>query len=149
MTGINHALTGTLIVYSISNPVLGLSLAFLSHLALDSLPHYGDKGRITDLTKLMWAVDLVLVPSLVLFLFFSSISNNLLLITGLVLAVSPDFAWVYRILYLGKFRKIEAKSMNAFNRFHAKIQKYEFEKGICIEIAVTIVLSIVFFSVVA
>jgi hypothetical protein len=40
MTATGHAMIGTAIAVSISNPVVGLPLAFFSHIAADAFPHW-------------------------------------------------------------------------------------------------------------
>ena len=40
MTATAHALVGGAIAYSVQNPALGLTLAFLSHPILDAVPHW-------------------------------------------------------------------------------------------------------------
>ncbi len=38
----NHVLSGALIGYAVRNPLAAFSLGVVSHLALDSVPHWGD-----------------------------------------------------------------------------------------------------------
>ncbi len=140
-------MTGALIVSVVSVPVIGLPLAFASHFVLDSLPHYGkDVGGVSGLTKLMWLFDLFVVPTLVLLLLFSDLTDRYLLIAGIVAGVSPDFAWVYRRAIKEEFGKLPPGPMNRFNQFHSDIQKYEFKKGVYIEIVVTAFLAWLFFG---
>ncbi len=40
MTATAHALAGAVIATKISNPFIGLPLAFLSHFILDTIPHW-------------------------------------------------------------------------------------------------------------
>lgn len=147
MTGINHAMTGALIVSVVSAPIIGLPLAFASHFVLDSLPHYGkDVGGISKLTKTLWLIDLIAVPTLVLTLLFSGMQDRYLFIAGIVAAVSPDFVWVYRLFIKEKFGTIPPGPKNKFNQFHSNIQKYEFKNGVFIEVAVTLCLTLLIFK---
>jgi hypothetical protein len=132
LTGINHALTGAVIVSVVSIPFIALPMAFLSHFALDSLPHFGEPfGNRNKFSKSIWTIDGIL---LFLFISFLVITNNWLALAGAVLAISPDFAWIYRFVFAEKFGKLAPKPTNKFNRFHENIQKLEFKKGIIIEI---------------
>jgi hypothetical protein len=75
MTISNHFATGALIAYAIKQPYLAFPLAFVSHFALDVLPHYG-APKIKTLTGLlkrpsfvaMETLDLIGIISLVLLL---------------------------------------------------------------------------------
>lgn len=40
MTATNHALTGAVIALAINEPWLAIPLAFLSHFAIDAIPHW-------------------------------------------------------------------------------------------------------------
>ena len=132
MTGINHALTGAVIVSVVSVPIIALPLVFVSHFVLDSLPHYGAPfGSRDRFSKNVWTVDGIL---LLTFIFFLVISSNWFVLAGALLAVSPDFAWIYRFVVAEKFGSLPPKPANKFNTFHANIQKLEFKKGIIVEI---------------
>ena len=132
MTGTNHALTGAVIVAIISVPVIALPLAFLSHFALDTLPHFGEiYNKRKALSKSIWIIDAVLLTFLLVGLI---ISTNWLLLAGALLALSPDFAWVYRFVVSEKFGKLPPKPTNRFNKFHAGIQKLETKQGLVVEI---------------
>jgi hypothetical protein len=141
MTATNHALTGAIIVTIISVPVIGLPLAFVSHFVLDSLPHYGAPygSRDKNMTA-VWIIDAITLAILLGLLVFS---GNWLVLTGALVAISPDIAWVYRFIVLERFGKLPPKPANKFNQFHSRIQKYEFKKGIFIEIVWTIIFSLV------
>jgi len=141
MTATNHALSGAIIVTIISVPVIGLPLAFLSHFALDSLPHYGAPyGARSRFTVTVWAVDAVTLAVLFGLLVFSS---NWLALIGALVAISPDTAWVYRFVIDEKFGKLAPKPANKFNQFHSGIQKYEFKEGIGIEVIWTVIFGLV------
>lgn len=141
MTGTNHALTGAVIVATISVPVIALPLAFLSHFALDSLPHFGEPygKRKNKITKIVWSTDLTLLSMLLIGLV---ITSNWLLLLGALLAISPDFAWIYRFTIDERFGNLPPKPTNRFNSFHAGIQKYETKKGLIVEVFWLILFSI-------
>jgi hypothetical protein len=126
-------MTGALIAYAVSNPVAVLPLAFASHFLLDSLPHYGESLKpLSAFTKRVWAVDFVVLLCVLTLLL---VGSKWLLVFGAVCALLPDTAWVYRFGIREKFGKLPPERMNMLNRFHSRIQKYEFRKGIFIEVA--------------
>ncbi len=134
MTATNHMIMGAIIVAVIPHPILSLPLAFLSHFVLDSLPHAG--GEVKQgwcYIKTVWVIDFILLLTLLGFIYFVK-DGSLYVVAGAMLAESPDIAWVYRYAWLEKWGKVAPRKLNAFNRFHSKIQKYEFEKGMYIEI---------------
>lgn len=132
MTGTNHALTGAVIAGAIGNPILALPLAFASHFVLDSLPHFGeDVHPLSKFTKKVWFIDFVLLSSLMLFLV---VTQNWLLFAGAFVAISPDFAWIYRFVFKESLGKIKPAPMNRFNSFHSGIQKYETKLGIITDV---------------
>ncbi len=145
MTGINHALTGALIVSAV-NPVIGLPLAFVSHFALDALPHFGqDFGERKSLSKGVWLIDTVL---LLLLLTGLIISSNWLLILGGFVAFSPDFAWIYRFVVDEKFGSLPPKPANRLNTLHADIQKFATIKGIFVEIVWLVLFTIMLITII-
>jgi hypothetical protein len=139
MTAGNHALTGAVIALSIQRPVLALPLAFLSHFVLDAVPHFGYPGHLGfgdalkhRLTLVVFAFDIVSWPVLAYVL----VSGQLwIACIGAVVAVSPDFIWIYRFIFNEKLGKIEPSSSNALNRFHSNIQQWERPWGIAVEAA--------------
>ena len=132
MTGTNHALTGAMIGFSIGNPILVVPVAFASHFVLDTMPHFGEKfGQRKKLSKFVWALDAMLLS---LFLSYLLISSQWILLLGAVLAISPDFAWIYRFAVIEKLGSLPPTPTNKFNRWHASIQKLETKPGLLVEI---------------
>jgi hypothetical protein len=131
MTGLNHSLTGSLI--SVFLPVsVAVPAAFVSHFVLDSLPHFGEIfEKRKRLSKTVWTIDITL--SVVFNLFLLANNHWLILLCSLV-AMSPDYAWVYRFTVQEKFGKMPPKPENKFNRFHVSIQKFERRWGLIIEV---------------
>jgi len=132
MTGTNHALTGALIGFSLGNPILVAPVAFASHFLLDTLPHFGEKfGKRKLLSKSIWLIDAVLLGS---FLVFLLLNAHWIMLLGAVVAISPDFAWVYRFVIAEKCGRLAPGPTHVFNQFHAGIQKLETRKGLIAEI---------------
>lgn len=139
MTATNHALTGAVIATVISVPIIALPLAFSSHFVLDVLPHFGEKpGKRKRLSKSVWSVDVIL---LIFFLLILAFTSNWLALLGAVLAISPDFAWIYKFMVDERFGSLPPKPENRFNSFHSGIQKYETRRGIVFEIVWFVLLS--------
>lgn len=132
MTGVNHALTGALIGGVITQPLIALPAAFASHFVLDALPHFGQEvGKRNWKFKSVLAFDGValsvgMVVALVTKNYFSAL-------TALV-AVSPDFVWIARYIFREKWGTVNPGPKNIFSRWHSRIQKYERDWGIFVEI---------------
>lgn len=137
MTEINHALTGAAIGLSTSEPALALPLAFLSHFALDSLPHFGvtwpsEVWVGSKRFKIYLAAEAILCIILVVVLAATHPKNWLVASLAAFLATSPDLFWLKRFLVVQKTaRDIPNKSW--FDRFHAAIQWYEKPPGAAVE----------------
>lgn len=144
MTGINHALTGAIIVTATDKPLIALPIAFASHFLLDSLPRFGeDINPLSKFTKKVWVLDFVLLSSFIILLI---ITSNWLLLAGAVAAISPDFAWIYRFIVKEKRGKLKPPKMNKFNNFHNSIQNYETKYGILVEVFWFILASVILYS---
>jgi hypothetical protein len=77
MTATGHAVVGTVIAVAVSNPVIGIPLAILSHVAADAFPHW-DTGTnkklksnrdfvVQSVADLILSYILPLILALVLF----------------------------------------------------------------------------------
>lgn len=98
-----HSLTGAVIAYKIGNPALSLPLAFLSHFAIDLLPHWNPGisrekkrlGYLSPRTTSIIFLDCLLGLFFGLFLTLKvlpNISHALLILAGSFLAILPDLA---------------------------------------------------------
>ena len=136
MRAINHALTGAVIGFSISEPALALPAAFLSHFALDAIPHFGERRKehagknFHDLLIL----DTLLCFGLVLVLAIWRPRHWLLAAFCAFLATSPDFMWVGKYLRARAGHKAKPVK-NIVMRFHGKIQWFERPLGLAVELA--------------
>jgi len=131
MTATNHALSGALIGAFLPLPI-AVPLAFASHFILDALPHYGIARGLRDSSRSYRAIVLADV--------FVALSIGLaaivfgkwrMEITGWV-AYSPDITWVVQY---ARTRSLDLKDSNWFTRFHHRIQRYESQKGLFVELA--------------
>ena len=150
MTGINHALTGALLVAAIDKPLVALPLALLSHFALDAVPHYGDgTGTVKPASRqLQWAirVDTLLVGLFLLAVFIFRPEQWSFIIMGALLGMSPDIMWLPA--YVRQRRQMEPKERNWLMRFHQKIQWCERKWGIGVDAAWLTVMAPLLYSVV-
>lgn len=128
MLELAHALTGGVIAYKIGNPALALPLAFVSHFAVDLLPHWNPHlakekkrfGCVSKKTTFLVVIDCLIGLTLGLFLAFKAlpdIRRMFLVIAGCFLAILPDLieAPFFFLNQKGKFIK---KLVN----FQSKIQ---------------------------
>lgn len=125
MTATNHALTGALIGLSISQPILALPIAFISHFVCDALPHFGlasydERTKKTKTFHRILYVDALLLLIIITWLFASG--ADVIVLACLVLAGSPDFIWAYRYIFKENFGKKPFPPMNILSRFHSRIQ---------------------------
>lgn len=138
MTATNHALTGAIVGLSISNPYLAIPLAFLSHFALDALPHfdYANIKRVLPTNRFLrnLVIDVSLCVLLVVSLFFSNSVNWLLASICAFVATSPDLAWAADFFRARKGRR-QKKHQGLLVAFHAKVQWFQRPIGAFVEIA--------------
>ncbi|MFZ1249277.1 MAG: hypothetical protein WAQ24_03060 [Candidatus Saccharimonadales bacterium] len=131
MTGFNHALVGGLIGKFVPWP-LGIPLALASHFVLDMLPHYGIPHHTRD-NSWFWKVFFIVDFFAAIGLGVWALWNNhyAIYICGQI-AVLPDFVWVAHVVKHRSFSLTHANSR--YERWHKRIQRYEFPGGIWIEL---------------
>lgn len=117
-----HILVGAAIVKAIPNPVISLPLAFLSHFALDSIPHWDGSPKAPFNKKTSFGIIADYAFGLtILYLLTSGLDNQTLIILGGFLGTLPDFI-------LGTYRHfVSIFSQYSFvripNEFHMTIQR--------------------------
>ncbi len=149
MTGTNHFLTGGLIGLTITNPFAAVPLAFLSHFVLDALPHFGVKfdksiGRRPEIFTTVTRIDTFIALALLAFAFMA---QPWLVGVCMLVALSPDFVWLYKFSIQEQFGKLPPAPKGRLSQFHKDIQRYEFKSGIYIELVIGVVLAAMFWSV--
>ncbi len=117
-----HLLVGAAIVKIVPDPAIGLPLAFLSHFALDSIPHWdgSPKAPFNTKTTVGIIVDYAIGASLV-YLATVGFENQYFIWLGAFLGTLPDFilgTYKHYLSYFEKFRFIAIP-----NRFHMAIQR--------------------------
>lgn len=136
-----HLLVGAAIVKTIPNPAVSLPLAFLSHFALDSVPHWdGSPKSPFSLKTTGWVIVDYLIGSSIVLLLTLGLENQILIIFGAFLGTLPDFI-------LGLYRHLQI-SLERYsfiripNQFHMSIQRnIPFNPGLVVT-AVTSLISI-------
>lgn len=139
MTGFNHAAVGGLLATFLPLPV-AMPVAFASHFVLDALPHYGIPHKRRDRSlawKVIGAMDFLaawlILGGLSLFVW----DRPDIFLCGLI-AASPDFVWVFRILRQRSFDL--SHNTSRFDRWHVAIQRWERPWGIYLELPLAVVL---------
>ena len=137
MTATNHAITGALIGLAVSNPALAVPLAFISHFALDAIPHYDSPGyeleRIgsTRFRKQL-SIDASLCFLLVVVLALRRPEHWLVVAFSAFMATFPDLLWLPKFLHVRTTGKLLPNN-NFFWKFHDKIQWRTGSKYIWVE----------------
>ncbi|MEX1059219.1 MAG: hypothetical protein WEC17_02200 [Candidatus Saccharimonadales bacterium] len=135
MTGINHAITGALVVVSIKQPAIALPAAFLSHFAIDILPHWDYKvPGPARMRRLVIATDLLVSIWLIVLVAALIPDSGWLALAGGFLAITPDSMWLPYILHGGPSPVHKKTPLHLARRFHSKIQWSETPIGLVVEI---------------
>lgn len=128
MTAPNHALTGALIGLSISNPILALPLAFLSHFVCDAIPHYDPPGndKIERIRSKRFLYEFLVLGAfvclgIVLVLAAAKPQHWLPAAICAFLATSPDLFWIPKFIQVKRTGR-ETPTRNPFLRFHTWVQ---------------------------
>lgn len=137
MTATNHALTGAIIGLTISNPVVAIPLALLSHYVLDALPHYRPDVPEEQLYRSKgFALYLIAEASLCFLLVITLVATRptdwLLASVCAFVAAAPD---LFSIPIYRRIRSGKKKSMNAYMKFASGIQWFEKPTGVVVEAA--------------
>lgn len=115
MLATSHALVAAMLATKFTNPVVGLSLAFVSHPIMDAIPHWdtgtGWRTRPRWITFCTSLVDVVISFALTFWLFGSLVGPEYLMAIILVAQLGdwiespylffdwnfPPFSWAYQI----------------------------------------------------
>lgn len=138
MIGFNHALVGGLIGKLLPWPI-AIPAAIASHFLLDMLPHYGiepSKRNASKFWKYFFTIDFFATLSLA---FWAIRYHHYAMYFCGQVAVLPDFVWVARVVKYHSYNFTDTKSR--YEKWHIRIQKYEFSKGLLVELPVVVVLT--------
>ncbi|MBU1177409.1 hypothetical protein KKH96_03125 [Patescibacteria group bacterium] len=120
MVIIPHMLAGATIGAHSPNVWAAFCFGLLSHYLLDSLPHweYLDSLKVSKFSQLIKIfIDFIIGSIIIVFLFLSS-SFNIIIISGIIGALLPDFI---EFLYVN----FKIKLFRPLSIFHHKIHYYK------------------------
>lgn len=166
MTATNHALTGAVIALAIKRPELAIPLAFLSHFALDAIPHYNPPKlharqfhalevswakKFNDHTfRLIFATDMFLLALITLSLLLVNVANvsNWTLLFSIAAAILPDVIGGRVIIYrlIGHRRKNQRQTI--FDKIHQWIQWLDAPWAITVEVAWFVVMAFLIYRLI-
>ncbi len=137
MRAINHAVTGAVIGLTISEPVVAIPMAVVSHYVCDALPHFGPRHRGVTMMRSTWfhwalITDALFCFGLVLWLVISRPLSWPLAVICAFLAAAPD------LLAINRYRHALNQTVwkpNWYSRFAVKIQWFERPSGAIVEMA--------------
>ena len=143
MKALNHAIFGSLIAVTVSEPLIAIPLSLVSHFLMDIIPHYGEDPKAPRGSRPYYisiAADATLtILVLLLFLSFHPVHAQLLIVCAFV-AISPDLLWP-----LALFIKKRGPIWETF-KFHKNIQN-ESRSGIYVEIGWFIITTAIVISI--
>lgn len=138
MRAINHALTGAIIGLTVSEPVVAVIAALVSHYVLDMMPHYSSKTdnkpkllRSTLFKRLLYA-DAIGCIGLVLLLGVDRPLHWVLAAFCAFVAAAPDFLSINRYRTALKNKRWKA---GWYTAWASRIQWFERPIGAVVEVA--------------
>jgi len=104
MTATAHALIGASLAAKITNPIIGIPIAILSHFIADLIPHWdaGTNHREKSMNRLRFEATLdVLLGLALVFLIFRNLVDPIYLFAMVIAAQLPDWleapSWMFNI----------------------------------------------------
>ncbi|MDO8591786.1 MAG: hypothetical protein Q7R60_02610 [bacterium] len=146
MTVANHAALGALIALTVKEPALVLPLAFVSHYALDALPHFGypGGGGFGEAFKHKLTLVYGIFDSVTSIIFIILILNTgWLVYVAAATAVAPDIANFCRYYFKERKGLSKPSEGNIISRFHHRIQWGHRPWGLFVESAMTAFLFVI------
>lgn len=129
MTASVHAVTGAAVALAVRRPELAIPLAFISHFAVDALPHYEPQEIEVGLNsgtqkiklasfKLILTSDLLIFAAMLVFLPIMLVSSAQwwVVLTCMAVGALPDLTWGWHIYREAIGKKVT--SPNWLTRFH-------------------------------
>lgn len=140
MTTTSHALTGALIATVIKQPLLAIPLAYFSHYACDSLPHFGINMKFGSRAMYIWLiVDGMCAALFAILLIILGVKNPLYLALAGFAAMSPDLVWLY---YGIRGDLTKPHKFDWLTKLHSKIQWYQKVPGIVVDVTWVVFMTI-------
>jgi len=134
----NHLITGAVIGLTFHNPAITLPLAFVSHFALDSLPHFGfdQSGFGFALKQKISYFVIVAELCFITLLAYTLRSSSVGVYAAMLVAFSPDLIWLSRYLFWERRNQTAPAYTNGpVARFHGRIQQFERPWGLIVDVA--------------
>jgi len=139
MTAPNHALTGALIGLTIANPAVAIPIAFLSHFALDAVPHY-DRPAVEESKRLrsrQFLLEFLLLGGglcllIVVLLVTARPAHWITAVICAFAAAAPDLMWLPKFIAAKRGHKMPQE--NWLWHFHGKIQWSTSPAGVWVEL---------------
>ncbi len=134
MRAVNHALTGALIGLTVSEPLLALPAALVSHYILDAIPHHGsrdDSWLKTKSFRYSLYIDALLCSLFVAALIIIEPARWFQAVVCAFIAAAPDLLSFNRYLHIVR-RK--AWRPSAYAKFAHDIQWFERPIGAVVEV---------------
>lgn len=131
MTGFNHATTGALIAAATGNVFLAVPIAFLSHFALDAIPHFGwdfdkdvfERNRSKEFrVGIAFEFPLSVAAIIVFPIILQSIVPWWVTLLSIAAAMMMDLVWIYR--GVGEVITKRVKPHNRVMDFHIDISHH-------------------------
>jgi hypothetical protein len=137
MRAINHALTGAIIGFAVSEPIMALPAAVASHYICDAIPHFGAglpnaQELRSKLFRDLLYIDALLCVGLVMILAGLKPMHWPLAVLCAFAAAAPDFLSFNRYVHTLQHRKWRG---NAYSNFASSIQWFERPVGAAVEVA--------------
>jgi hypothetical protein len=149
MRAINHALTGAVIGLTITEPIVAVPVAFVSHYVLDIIPHHGSNLTGVSLLNSLWfrwllVVDAFLCVLLVFVLAIARPKHWLLAAICAFVAAAPDLASIRRYRLA---RRHETFQLNWYERIAKDIQWFERPIGAIVEVIWAIAMIVILLTI--
>ena len=145
MTASNHALVGSAIALTVKQPLLALPLAFASHFVLDALPHFGYPGLGEAFKHKLFIIVESFDAIVLILIFLTMVQIGYMPLLGALMAISPDFEWVYRYFFYER-KGLKPPLTSPLAKFHSKIQRYERPWGIAVELPFFLIVFVLIYT---
>lgn len=135
MTASNHTITGVVVASFITNPIIAVPTALISHLVLDAIPHFDwfdEKDLKSKRFNALLLFDAALAGSVLLNVFMFRPEHWVLMLICGVVAASPDLLSLPR--WVNNLRGVPEPEPGPVRKFLKRIQWAEFRLGWIIEV---------------
>jgi len=111
MTATGHAIIGTLIAAKIGNPVLAIPIAIVSHVVIDTVPHWdtATNRKNKSFKKLFWQsfLDVILGFILSYLIVFSLFPKTNLIYVFIMIIAAQLLDWVTALYYFFRIKSFK------------------------------------------